>query len=326
MKSLVPSTSGLFTPPSIDETNILTLSRLGVSLNSTYKLILIAAAKEILSQIELQLERENSIIEKSITASNLCVGESHGNVSSIKFLMDNMERFKTDGVNTLYIEHVQEDIHGADLEIFNRTGIMSPSLIAFLQDQNEGHSAVKYNNLYNYLTLYEKAQECGIRLVALDTSLSYSIETGVDRRLAFSYTASEIIKDDQRKTPGRWVALVGSSHITESLGVLGISYILPDCTSIHVKDVHSKDKARITFDKKETVGDEALYADIHVFSLPEDTVLLENIQIQLKERKERSDNEVGYITPPPPKRLKVDNNIDPAAVPISLGISSAQIS
>ena len=190
--------------------------------------------------------RSQSELLKQLLARNagLVVGEVPTAQSGRRLLINHMQLLRRLGVDTLYLEHLQADIHQADLDHLYRGGALSPALARFLNRQEPacGPDAADGATLRE---LVEAATTCGMRIVALDLMASYHLRGVHDRSGASAQHAPHIrtrlldhvaaarIDHDQRRqpvkpAPARWVALVGNAcagtfddipGIAERLGV-----------------------------------------------------------------------------------------------------------
>ncbi len=178
-------------------------------------------------------------------SQGMVVGEAHHAIASKRFLIDHMELLQAHGVQTLFMEHLLSDDHQAALDAWctNSPGSAMPPLIAaYLRDQDCGHmiqqcvdSALQPRYLqlrksYCFTAVAEAAQRCGIKIVAADCRASYGVHaSGLGstaksahiRTEVMNYFASEKIQ--RRELPGKWVALVGNTHVNIYKGVPGIA-------------------------------------------------------------------------------------------------------
>jgi hypothetical protein len=73
-------------------------------------------------------------------SQSLVIGESHSSVGSKQFLVENMSVLRKQKIKTLYMEHLLTDFHQGDLDVFNRTGVMSEGLDNYLKELDAGFS------------------------------------------------------------------------------------------------------------------------------------------------------------------------------------------
>ncbi|MDD0975066.1 membrane-targeted effector domain-containing toxin [Pseudomonas fontis] len=173
-------------------------------------------------------------------AEGVVVGEAHSSIASKRFLMENMQAMARNGVETLYLEHLMSDLHQLDLDLFARTGNMTHALEDYLRDLDVGHHTDPTGE-YTYMQLVKTAQKRAIRVRALDCAASYRLDgldmtSGTLRQKIFSYYASRVIRPRQA-APGRgkWVALVGNTHVCRYKGVPGLAQ-LKNVTGLRIVD------------------------------------------------------------------------------------------
>lgn len=166
-----------------------------------------------------------SLYERS---HGLVIGEGHSQLGSKRFLIDNMALLKKQKVSVLYMEHFMTDFQQADLDLFNRTGQMPPDLQAYVDTLDIGHFTDR-SGRYTFRQVLVAAQKQGIRIQSIDCLASYrqawdGTPAPLIRQKMMSYFAHLTIDADQvARGPGKWVALVGSSHSNTFEGVPGLS-------------------------------------------------------------------------------------------------------
>ncbi|KJZ36794.1 membrane-targeted effector domain-containing toxin [Pseudomonas fluorescens] len=161
----------------------------------------------------------------------LVVGESHSSAASKRFLIENMKVLRQQKIRTLYMEHLQTDFQQHDLDVFNRTGVMSEDLQRYLKNLDRGHFT-DASGKYTFEQVVRAAQKNRIRVQAIDCMASYH-STGNSRMLStadnfrqkmMNYFAHQVISADQAaRGAHRWVALVGNTHTNTFYGVAGVS-------------------------------------------------------------------------------------------------------
>ena len=159
---------------------------------------------------------------------SLVIGESHSSVGSKQFLVENMSVLRKQKVKTLYMEHLLTDFHQADLDVFNRTGVMSEDLESHLKDLDAGFTTDP-SEQFTFEQVIRTAQKNNIRVQAIDCLASYH-STGIAeaslnfRQKMMNFFARQVIGADQTaRGAHHWVALVGNSHANTYAGVAGIS-------------------------------------------------------------------------------------------------------
>ena len=156
-------------------------------------------------------------------------GETHAHQSGKKILIEHMAQLSASDVKTLYMEHLQSDLHQSLLDDYFQTGKMPLKLDRFLQSQDLGHR-LDPNSTYTFSQLVREARQHGIQIVAIDCSASYfpkgtpSETPWLTRYETFSYFASRTIRAHQARTgEHKWVALTGNSHANTFEGIPGLA-------------------------------------------------------------------------------------------------------
>ena len=72
-------------------------------------------------------------------SNGLVIGEAHSGLGSKRLLIDNMRQLRKLKVKTLYMEHFTTDFQQADLDAFNRNGVMPEALERYVVQQDFGH-------------------------------------------------------------------------------------------------------------------------------------------------------------------------------------------
>ncbi|MBI3907624.1 MAG: membrane-targeted effector domain-containing toxin [Pseudomonas fluorescens] len=175
------------------------------------------------------VSRTKDIIETLLEESPaLVVGESHSSIGSKQFLIENMEILSKQKVKTLYMEHLLNDFHQADLDVFNRSGVMSKNLKSYLKKLDAGHHTDP-SGRFTFMKVVKAAQKNHIRVQAIDCAASYRVDNMFEaahahRHKMMNYFAKIIIEADQAaRGPHRWIALVGNTHSNTWEGVAGVS-------------------------------------------------------------------------------------------------------
>ena len=162
-------------------------------------------------------------------SQGIILGESHAHQSGKKLLIDNMAEFAKNDVKTLYLEHLQTDMHQHLLDDYFSTGKMPLRLDDFLKNQDLGHR-IDPSSRYTVSQLVREARRHGIEIRALDCASSYN-EKGtpsptpwLTRYEMFSYFALQVIRANQARTGGhKWIALTGNTHANTFQGIPGLA-------------------------------------------------------------------------------------------------------
>lgn len=138
----------------------------------------------------------------------MVVGEDHSQSAGLRFLIDNASEFKKNNVTTLYSEGFEHSLQ-PDLDHFFETGEFSAALrnnLKLIDRSHSGHG--RYTNRELLLTMRKQ----GIRVKAIDVP---SVEPKTTRLKNMNYYASKMIENDQAAAPqGKWIARVGSDHVS----------------------------------------------------------------------------------------------------------------
>ncbi|MBS0638203.1 MAG: membrane-targeted effector domain-containing toxin, partial [Verrucomicrobia bacterium] len=158
--------------------------------------------------------------------SALIVGECHTDIAARSYLTQNMAKCKALGVTTLFLEHFCYDSFQTVLDSYmqQESDKLPEPLSTFVRHLDQGYSTAG-----SFKALLKQAKREQIRIVGLDTSISYS--AGCDRKmgvqdpkkryLAMNYVAVKII---ERIAAPKYIALVGSGHVATPLeGIPGIA-------------------------------------------------------------------------------------------------------
>ncbi|MFK0311447.1 membrane-targeted effector domain-containing toxin [Pseudomonas sp. NPDC090233] len=189
-------------------------------------------------------------------ADGLVIGESHSDMGSKRFLIDNMKLLRKQNVKVLYMEHFLTDIHQADLDVFNRTGVMSERLLEYADTQGTRRGLAK-TNPYTFTEVLRSAQKENIRIQSIDCMASYwEIQPApLARQEMMNYYAHLIIDADQAtRGKSKWVALMGNSHSNTFEGVPGVSEI-QGAYGLRIEDVPMGQPERFEIDPGQSVAD-----------------------------------------------------------------------
>jgi hypothetical protein len=188
-----------------------------------------------------------------ILKHNIALGEKHGDISAKKWLIESFEELYKAGYRRFYTEHLFKYEHKNLIDILNFTKKMPLKLSDYLQELSRGQMLGKYNELYNYETILQKAVNTGFKIIALDIKQFYQhgakTSKGKNRYITFSYTAAKTINDDLQKNPlqhgEKWIGFMGSSHVNNMfisrLGreyevIAGLKNLTENCLDISMTD------------------------------------------------------------------------------------------
>ncbi|WP_367347330.1 membrane-targeted effector domain-containing toxin [Stenotrophomonas bentonitica] len=198
------------------------------------------------------------LLERLFQCSNgLVIGENHAAQGSKRLLIDHMAELRSLGVTTLYLEHLQSDLHQGDLDRLRVSGTLSPALERFLDSQDMGHNTHAASGA-TFRALVQAAADAGIRIVALDLMASYHLggaqgTAGLDslelRIKVMNHVAAQRIQHDQRQQRAsapvqRWVALVGDAHAGDFNDTVGLGERL-GVPSLRVEDISPSFSQRV---------------------------------------------------------------------------------
>ncbi|CAK17075.1 membrane-targeted effector domain-containing toxin [Pseudomonas entomophila] len=171
----------------------------------------------------------NRVLQSIYENSNgLVIGEAHSGLGSKRLLIDNMRLLRKLKVRTLYMEHYTTDFQQADLDAFNRSGVMPKALDNYVAEQDLGHGTDPAGR-YTFRRVMLEAQKNGVRIQAIDCMASYRqawanpVADGTRQQMMNFYAHLIIEADQAARGPGKWVALVGSSHANNFHGVTGLA-------------------------------------------------------------------------------------------------------
>ncbi|WP_248764379.1 MULTISPECIES: membrane-targeted effector domain-containing toxin [unclassified Pseudomonas] len=180
----------------------------------------------------------------------LVLAETHAGIGSKQLLIENMGSLVRHGVKTLYLEHLRTDFEQFELDIYQRSGTMPTSLKRYLEIQDTGHETDP-SGTYSFLNLVITARSHGVNIRALDCAVSYEMSTGdgAQHRIpAMNYYADLVIKADAPNLEGgKWIALVGESHINAQQGFPGLVE-LEGVPGIRIEDIEDGASIRVAAD------------------------------------------------------------------------------
>ena len=197
--------------------------------------------RPVLPAVDPTVTAESFIEQLLARFQGLVIGESHADIGSKQWLIEQMPTLARKGVKTLYMEHLLTDFHQAALDNFARTSVMSQDLELYLESLDQGHMTDPTRR-YTFLNLVKEANRHGVRIQAIDCMASYRLEgmRGLDqtiRQKMMNFFAHTIIEADQAaRGPHKWASLMGNSHSNTFEGVAGVSE-LEDAVGLRIEDV-----------------------------------------------------------------------------------------
>ena len=196
------------------------------------------------------IDNEETIIAELLkNHDGLCIGEIHKSLASKKFLIDNMAELKKQGVTTLFLEHLFSDTQTSLLNEYldPLCTEMPPLLSRHLDHLDKGHGLrnIVDDNPYSFKGLIMSAKKHGMRIIPIDTSISYerdknqidSQDKHTSRCVMMNYIAAQqFSKFKADHSHNKYVFFVGSAHINAvTSSVPGIAEIT-GCPTIVVED------------------------------------------------------------------------------------------
>lgn len=144
----------------------------------------------------------------------LLIGEVHGSdVNGLRFVNEQMEALKKQGVTVIGLEHLRSDLAQPLIDRYLATGVMSSELSAMLKTKHLD------------VTLFENARVNGMRIVALDANSSARPNVqGTEHGLMYrAGAANNIAVEVLQNLPDgeKFVAIYGKAHLQSHKGIEG---------------------------------------------------------------------------------------------------------
>lgn len=194
------------------------------------------------------------------TNPGLIVAEANAGRGGKQLLIQNMAVLRALGVDTLYLDQLQCDLHQKYLNTLHRTRSQPAELQQFVRHIDAGHMTDVQGG-HSYAAVLDAASQAGLRVVALDQMTSYHLkgaadeqelpyETDADLRVrVFSHVATQRIAHDQRlrdHLPGirRWVALLSNGYAGNTNGIAGVGSRL-GIPTLRVEDADADENMRL---------------------------------------------------------------------------------
>ncbi|UNU88678.1 MARTX multifunctional-autoprocessing repeats-in-toxin holotoxin RtxA [Aeromonas dhakensis] len=146
--------------------------------------------------------------------NGLLIGETHGSdVNGLRFVNEQMDALKTQGVTVIALEHLRSELAQPLIDRYLAGGEMSPELATMLKGKHLEPS------------LFERARERGMRIVALDDgSTARPAIAGTEHGLMYrAGAANNVAVEVLGKLPvgEKFVAIYGSAHLASHKGIEG---------------------------------------------------------------------------------------------------------
>ncbi|AXV35255.1 peptidase C80 [Aeromonas hydrophila] len=146
--------------------------------------------------------------------NGLLIGETHGSdVNGLRFVNEQMDALKAQGVAVIGLEHLRGELAQPLIDRYLAGGEMSPELATMLKSKHLEPS------------LFERARERGMRIVALDDgSTARPVIGGTEHGLMYrAGAANNVAVDVLGKLPAgeKFVAIYGSAHLASHKGIEG---------------------------------------------------------------------------------------------------------
>ncbi|MBQ4667563.1 MARTX multifunctional-autoprocessing repeats-in-toxin holotoxin RtxA [Aeromonas hydrophila] len=146
--------------------------------------------------------------------NGLLIGETHGSdVNGLRFVNEQMDTLKAQGVTVIGLEHLRGELAQPLIDRYLAGGEMSPELATMLKSKHLEPS------------LFERARERGLRIVALDDgSTARPVIGGTEHGLMYrAGAANNVAVDVLGKLPAgeKFVAIYGSAHLASHKGIEG---------------------------------------------------------------------------------------------------------
>jgi len=174
----------------------------------------------------------------------LVIGEKHQDKSPKQFFIDNMPLLKSQGVTTLYMEHLLHECHQELLDAYLVSPIDAPMpkrlelYLKHLDKERELEGSATFTNVV------KSAKKNGIRIVAIDSEAIYQL--GITKALSDLYNSpidrfkamnmGMLERFSQYDNGEKYIAYIGSGHVSTCKEVLGVSDLL-GCPNIVIHDL-----------------------------------------------------------------------------------------
>ncbi len=180
-----------------------------------------------------------------------CVGECHEDISPKAFLIANMNRFKAEGFEVLFMEHLSRDpeYRYEKSEIQNSESPLRKKLLRL----DEGHMGehggkLSPDQVNTYTRVVAAAMEAGIKVIPLEISDENYRKNpnGESRMISLSRQAQGVIESESEKYSRengeslKWIAFIGSAHLHTNYDVPGLCDLISGVESISIGDTKGR--------------------------------------------------------------------------------------
>lgn len=177
------------------------------------------------------------------------IGEGHSDKNPKAMLIESMKSLKEAGVKTLFLEHLFFDTLQPDVDHYFSLdpGAKMPAMLEAYLDYLDRGFHIGKDDPNGFKALVKAAHDNRIRVVGIDTSTSYAAgrtafgNEGPDRIKVMNYEANRIIAEEAKG--GKYVALMGSMHVSTSEKVPGLSEILGCPNIVFIKNTEDDSRS-----------------------------------------------------------------------------------
>ena len=219
------------------------------------------------------LSDEPSMIRHLTRGQGFVIGEVHEHSSPKQFLIDNMALFKSQGVSTIYMEHLLHERHQALLDSYFGSGHDAPMPRELEIYLNHLDSERSLKPPSTFTEIVKTAKKHDIKIVAIDSEATYEIgkirgmnnfynsQAPINRYKAMNMSLLEYVQADAHDDNHKFIAFVGNAHVTTFHGVQGVSDLL-NCPNIFIRDVMEAEPEKVEKHAQYHVGNTTIHFDI----------------------------------------------------------------
>ena len=179
-----------------------------------------------------------------------CVGECHKDISPKAFLIANMNRFKAEGFEVLFMEHLSKDpeYRYEKSEIEHSESPLRKKLLRLDKGHMGEFGGKLLDEINTYTGVVAAAMEAGIKVIPLEISDENYRKNpnGESRMISLSKQAQGVIEFESNKyfteneRPLKWIAFIGSAHLHTNYGVPGLCDLISGVESISIGDTKDR--------------------------------------------------------------------------------------